>query len=75
MGITKKAVFITGASTGIGRHCAIRLVKAGFKVLAGVRNEKAGEELTQIAPDRIRPIMLDITDKQRKKRFNGVNNP
>jgi NAD(P)-dependent dehydrogenase (short-subunit alcohol dehydrogenase family) len=61
---TKKAVFISGASTGIGRHCALLLVKAGFKVLAGVRSEKAGEELAQIAPDRLKPIMLDITDKQ-----------
>ena len=61
---TKKAVFISGASTGIGRLCALRLVKAGFKVFAGVRSEKAGEELSQIAQGRLMPVMLDITDSQ-----------
>ncbi|MCP4260581.1 MAG: SDR family oxidoreductase [Planctomycetes bacterium] len=61
---TKKTILISGASTGIGRHCALGLIKAGFKVLAGVRSEKAGEELAQIAPEQIKPVMLDITDRQ-----------
>ncbi|MEE9118016.1 MAG: SDR family NAD(P)-dependent oxidoreductase [Calditrichia bacterium] len=61
---TNKTILISVASTDIARHCALRLVKAGFKVLAGVRSEKAREELAQIAPEQINPVMLDITDRQ-----------
>jgi NAD(P)-dependent dehydrogenase (short-subunit alcohol dehydrogenase family) len=36
---------ITGTSTGIGRATALRLASAGWTVLAGVREEAAGERL------------------------------
>jgi NAD(P)-dependent dehydrogenase (short-subunit alcohol dehydrogenase family) len=36
---------ITGASTGIGRATALRLVAGGWTVLAGVRDPAAGERL------------------------------
>ena len=40
-GITPKgAVLVTGASSGMGRACALRLDRAGFTVFAGVRKEK-----------------------------------
>ena len=39
------AVVITGASTGIGRACALRLDRAGFDVFAGVRKHADGEAL------------------------------
>lgn len=32
-----KAVFISGASTGIGKTCALQLDKLGFQVFVGVR--------------------------------------
>ena len=38
-------VVITGASTGIGRATALRLARAGFAVLAGVRREEDGADL------------------------------
>jgi NAD(P)-dependent dehydrogenase (short-subunit alcohol dehydrogenase family) len=64
MGNTKKAVFVSGASSGIGKQCALRLDKAGFKVFAGLRSKKAAKELTQIASDQLKPLMLDITESQ-----------
>jgi NAD(P)-dependent dehydrogenase (short-subunit alcohol dehydrogenase family) len=36
---------ITGASTGIGRATALRLARSGWTVLAGVREQRAGERL------------------------------
>ncbi len=60
----KKTVLISGASTGIGRYCALSLIKAGFKVLAGVRTKKASEDLAKIGSNQLKPIMLDITNKK-----------
>jgi NAD(P)-dependent dehydrogenase (short-subunit alcohol dehydrogenase family) len=54
-------VVITGASTGIGRACALRLDAMGFRVYAGVRKPADGESLAQGRP-RITPVLLDVTD-------------
>jgi NAD(P)-dependent dehydrogenase (short-subunit alcohol dehydrogenase family) len=55
---------ITGASTGIGRATALRLVGAAWTVLAGVRGAEAGERLVEEAagPGRMVPLGLDVTD-------------
>ena len=55
-----RAVLISGASSGIGRHCALSIAKAGFKVFAGVRNEEAGKQLEQESSGQIEKIDLDI---------------
>lgn len=56
---------ITGASTGIGQATALRLAKAGWTVLAGVRHPNAGERLAAEAPSgRVQPLILDVTDLQ-----------
>lgn len=54
---------VTGASTGIGRASALRLAGAGWTVLAGVRDPRAGEELVSAcsAPERMLPLALDVT--------------
>lgn len=55
-------VLITGASTGIGRACALRLDGRGFRVFAGVRRPQDGEALRKEASDRLTPVQLDVTD-------------
>jgi NAD(P)-dependent dehydrogenase (short-subunit alcohol dehydrogenase family) len=57
---------VTGASTGIGRATALRLVGDGWTVLAGVRSPAPGEALVSDAavPSRMLPIELDVTDEQ-----------
>jgi NAD(P)-dependent dehydrogenase (short-subunit alcohol dehydrogenase family) len=57
-----KSVLVTGASTGIGRACALRLDKAGFRVFAGVRKEADGASLEAEASDRLSPVFIDVAD-------------
>ena len=59
--MNKKSVLITGASTGIGKACAIYLDKLGFKVFAGVRKEKDIDILKEEASNKLKPIILDVT--------------
>ena len=56
------AVVITGASTGIGESCALRLARAGCHVFAGVRRSEDGEALRRKAPTGLTPLQLDVTD-------------
>jgi NAD(P)-dependent dehydrogenase (short-subunit alcohol dehydrogenase family) len=55
---------ITGASTGIGRATALRLARAGWTVLAGVRDSGAGEQLAREPgiDGRVIPLALEVTD-------------
>ena len=57
-----KTVVITGASTGIGRACALHLDRLGFRVFAGVRRTADGDALQQAASNRLRHIYLDVND-------------
>ena len=60
--ISSRTVFVTGASSGIGKATALRLDKEGFRVLAGVRREQDADALREQASDRLIPVMLDVTD-------------
>jgi NAD(P)-dependent dehydrogenase (short-subunit alcohol dehydrogenase family) len=57
-------VVVTGASSGIGRACALRLDALGFRVFAGTRGAEAGDALRREASDRLIPISLDVTDAE-----------
>lgn len=59
----KRIVLVTGASTGIGRACALHLCEKGFQVFAGVRTEKDAALLQQAAAGVLTPLMLDVTDE------------
>ena len=52
-------VLVTGASSGIGRACALDLTRRGFRVFGGVRKEEDAEVLRS---DGIAPVLLDVTD-------------
>ena len=59
-----RTVVITGASTGIGEACALRMDRLGWRVFAGVRKEADGLALKANASDKLTPIMLDVTEQQ-----------
>lgn len=56
------AVLITGASSGIGRACALRLAAEGLTVFAAVRKPQDGLALQREAHGPVRPVLLDVTD-------------
>ncbi len=58
-----QSVVITGASTGIGEACALRMDGLGWRVFAGVRKEADGEALKARASERLTPIILDVTEQ------------
>lgn len=55
---------ITGASTGIGRACALDLASRGWQVFAGVRRSADGDRLRGEGAQRIEPTQIDVTDEQ-----------
>ncbi|MBN2580492.1 MAG: SDR family NAD(P)-dependent oxidoreductase [Pirellulales bacterium] len=58
----RRAVLITGASTGIGAASAWELDRRGFRVFAGVRNDEAARRLREKASERLTPVTLDVTE-------------
>jgi len=50
-----RTVLVTGASSGIGAACAVRLRDRGWRVLAGVRREGS-------APEGTEEVLVDVTD-------------
>jgi NAD(P)-dependent dehydrogenase (short-subunit alcohol dehydrogenase family) len=58
-----KSVLVTGASTGIGEACALRLDRLGHRVYAGVRSHDHRESLRRRGSDRMVPVFLDVTDQ------------
>ncbi len=63
MSKSQQTIFITGATTGIGRAAALYLARAGHRVIASGRNERAlgtlRDEAKGLALDVVR---LDVTD-------------
>lgn len=57
-----RTVVITGASTGIGRACALRLDRAGWQVFAGVRKTADADSLRAEASEQLVPLMIDVGD-------------
>ena len=60
----KKRIWITGASSGIGRAVALELAQRGAKVAISARNEKMLNDVAQqIGADKVLVVPLNVTDK------------
>ena len=62
----KKVIWITGASSGIGRALAIKFANEGWIVAASARRENLLQELTKIN-ENIYAFPLDVTNIQQSK--------
>ncbi|TDO10490.1 MULTISPECIES: SDR family NAD(P)-dependent oxidoreductase [Halomonas] len=59
----RQRIWLTGASSGIGRALAERLLEAGHRVALSARSESALAELCD-GHDNALPLPLDVTDRQ-----------
>ncbi|ANY24309.1 SDR family NAD(P)-dependent oxidoreductase [Gordonia terrae] len=67
---TPRVWFITGASRGLGRAFAETALAAGDRVVAVARNVDPLAPLVERYPQHLRPLSLDVTDRQAV--FDGV---
>jgi NADP-dependent 3-hydroxy acid dehydrogenase YdfG len=76
----KKVIWITGASSGIGRALAIKFANKGWQVAASARRENLLQDLNQENKN-IHPFPLDVTEidkcklvaKDILKQFNNID--
>jgi short-subunit dehydrogenase len=62
----KKHLWITGASTGIGRALALEAVKRGYRVSISARRLELLEEVKQssVAPEQVFCVAVDVTNHE-----------
>lgn len=53
-----RTVVVTGASSGIGHACALRLARGGWRVLGGIRRP---EDAAALEEHGVTPVELDVT--------------
>jgi len=69
-----KNIWITGASSGIGKALAIRFAQKGWQVAASARRENLLNKISELNKN-ISPFPLDVTDKEKcKEVFEEIKN-
>ena len=58
----KKVIWITGASSGIGKALALKFASQGWEVAISARRENLLNEISE-SNERIKSFPLDVTDK------------
>ena len=69
-----KNIWITGASSGIGKALAIKFANEGWQVAASARRENLLNEISELNKN-ISPFPLDVTDNEKcKEVFKEIKN-
>jgi NAD(P)-dependent dehydrogenase (short-subunit alcohol dehydrogenase family) len=69
-----KNIWITGATSGIGKALAIRFAQKGWQVAASARRENLLNKISELNKN-ISPFPLDVTDKEKcKEVFEEIKN-
>ena len=72
--MTKKTIWITGGSTGIGKALAIKFASKGWNVAISARRAELLNEISN-SYENISGFPLDVTDKEKcKEVFNEIKN-
>ena len=72
--MTKKTIWITGGSTGIGKALAIKFASKGWNVAVSARRAELLNDLSN-SYENISGFPLDVTDKEKcKEVFNEIKN-
>lgn len=66
--ITDKYIFITGCDSGFGNLAARTFDKKGFHVIAACLTESGSTALKSETSERLRTVLLDVTDPENVKR-------
>ncbi len=66
-----KTVWITGASSGIGRVLSLKLAKLGCTVVISARRADVLQEIAQQAPRKILPLAADIADSKLRDQISA----
>ena len=61
--ITGRCIWITGASSGLGKALAVQLADAGNFVIASARSHSTLNELVSLYPGRIKALPVDVSCK------------
>ena len=72
--MSKKTIWITGGSTGIGKALAIKFASKGWNVAISARRAELLNELSN-SYENILSFPLDVTDREKcKEVFNEIKN-
>lgn len=58
-----RTAVITGASSGIGHACVLRMVNAGWRVFATVRKTQDGDRLQSEIGAAVTPVIMDLQNE------------
>jgi 3-oxoacyl-[acyl-carrier protein] reductase len=70
MSLSERVAFVTGASQGIGRACALKLAATGATIAAAARSQEKLNQLVEeisAAGGKAGAFVLDVTDEERIK--------